>query len=158
MVGDSGVGKSTFLQRHMTGIFQEEYMPTICAETHPLIFHTKDEPICCNVWDIAGQEKLGGLRDGYYTDANAVIVMFDLDNRISIRNAQEWLKDVERRCGSIPVVFCGNKADIQDRKIGSEDEELVSLINTPNMKYYDISTKNRFNLEEPFLYLINQLT
>lgn len=35
-------------------------------EVHPLVFHTNRGPIKFNVWDTAGQEKFGGLRDGYY--------------------------------------------------------------------------------------------
>ena len=39
---------------------------TLGVEVHPLIFHTNRGPIKFNVWDTAGQEKFGGLRDGYY--------------------------------------------------------------------------------------------
>lgn len=35
------------------------------ASVHPLVFHTNFGPICFNTWDTAGQEKFGGLRDGY---------------------------------------------------------------------------------------------
>jgi GTP-binding nuclear protein Ran len=31
-----------------------------------------------NVWDTAGNEKLGGLRDAYYINARAAIVMYDI--------------------------------------------------------------------------------
>lgn len=33
---------------------------------HPLSFSTNRGLIVYNVWDTAGQEKFGGLRDGYY--------------------------------------------------------------------------------------------
>ena len=39
---------------------------TLGVEVHPLMFHTNRGPIKFNVWDTAGQEKFGGLRDGYY--------------------------------------------------------------------------------------------
>lgn len=39
---------------------------TLGVEVHPLTFHTNFGTICFNVWDTAGQEKFGGLRDGYY--------------------------------------------------------------------------------------------
>lgn len=39
---------------------------TLGVEVHPLVFHTNRGPIRFNVWDTAGQEKFGGLRDGYY--------------------------------------------------------------------------------------------
>lgn len=43
------------------------YFPaTLGVEVHPLVFHTNRGPIKFNVWDTAGQEKFGGLRDGYY--------------------------------------------------------------------------------------------
>ena len=39
---------------------------TLGVEVHPLVFHTNRGQIRYNVWDTAGQEKFGGLRDGYY--------------------------------------------------------------------------------------------
>lgn len=39
---------------------------TLGVEVHPIVFHTSRGPIRFNVWDTAGQEKFGGLRDGYY--------------------------------------------------------------------------------------------
>ena len=41
-------------------------------EVHPLLFHTNRGPIRFNVWDTAGQEKFGGLRDGYYIQVNRI--------------------------------------------------------------------------------------
>ena len=39
---------------------------TLGVDVHPLLFHTDHGPIVFDVWDTAGQEKFGGLRDGYY--------------------------------------------------------------------------------------------
>ena len=38
---------------------------TIGVEVHPLDFHTNYGKIRFYCWDTAGQEKFGGLRDGY---------------------------------------------------------------------------------------------
>jgi GTP-binding nuclear protein Ran len=38
---------------------------TIGVEVHPLDFHTNCGKIRFYCWDTAGQEKFGGLRDGY---------------------------------------------------------------------------------------------
>jgi GTP-binding nuclear protein Ran len=65
LVGDGGVGKTTFVKRHLTGEFEKKYIATLGVEVHPMVFHTNHGPIRLNVWDTAGQEKLGGLRDGY---------------------------------------------------------------------------------------------
>lgn len=65
LVGDGGVGKTTFVKRHISGEFEKRYMATMGVEVHPLKFSTNFGEILMNVWDTAGQEKLGGLRDGY---------------------------------------------------------------------------------------------
>ena len=66
LVGDGGTGKTTFVKRHLTGEFEKKYVATLGVEVRPLIFHTNRGAIKYNVWDTAGQEKFGGLRDGYY--------------------------------------------------------------------------------------------
>jgi len=65
IVGDGGVGKTTFVKRHLTGEFERRYIATVGVEVRPMLFHTNHGPIKFNVWDTAGQEKLSGLRDGY---------------------------------------------------------------------------------------------
>ena len=69
LVGDGGTGKTTFVKCHLTCEFEKKYVATLGVEVHPLEFHTNRGPIKFSVWDTAGQEKFGGLRDGY--DAQA---------------------------------------------------------------------------------------
>jgi hypothetical protein len=56
LVGDGGVGKTTFVKRHLTGEFEKKYVATLGVEVHPLLFHTNRGPIKFNVWDTAGLE------------------------------------------------------------------------------------------------------
>lgn len=83
-------GKTTFVKRHLTGEFEKKYerefsmacdffphvlfpfshflllhAATIGVEVHPLDFFTNCGKIRFYCWDTAGQEKFGGLRDGY---------------------------------------------------------------------------------------------
>jgi GTP-binding nuclear protein Ran len=67
----------------MTGEFEKKYIATLGVEVHPMEFHTNHGAFRLNVWDTAGQEKLGGLRDGYYIGANCAIIMFDVCSRIT---------------------------------------------------------------------------
>ena len=39
------------------------------------MFHTNRGAIRFNVWDTAGQEKFGGLRDGYYIQVSQQLVI-----------------------------------------------------------------------------------
>jgi len=49
---------------------------TLGVEVHTLQFHTNRGKIYFNVWDTAGQEKFGGLRDGYYIQGKYIYTKF----------------------------------------------------------------------------------
>lgn len=53
-----------------------------------------------DVWDTAGQEKFGGLRDGYYINGQCGIIMFDVTSRITYKNVPNWHRksDVASQC------------------------------------------------------------
>jgi GTP-binding nuclear protein Ran len=86
---------------------------TLGVEVHPLKFHTNFGDLTFNVWDTAGQEKFGGLRDGYYIQGQCGIIMFDVTSRITYKNVPNWHRDLERVCENIPIVLCGNKVDVK---------------------------------------------
>lgn len=88
---------------------------TLGVEVHPLSFTTNFGTIVFNVWDTAGQEKFGGLRDGYYIQGQCGIIMFDVTARITYKNVPNWHRDLERVCENIPIVLCGNKVDVKVR-------------------------------------------
>lgn len=154
LVGDGGIGKTTFVKRHVTGEFEKKYEATIGVEIHPLNFDTNRGRLCFNVWDTAGQEKFGGLRDGYYIQGHCAIVMFDVTSRITYKNVPFWYRDLVRVCDNIPIVLVGNKVDIKERKVKARQ---INFHRKRNLGYYDISAKSNFNYEKPFLYLAKKL-
>lgn len=154
LVGDGGVGKTTFVKRHMTGEFEKKYNATVGVEVHPLQFQTNRGMIVYNVWDTAGQEKFGGLRDGYYIGGQCAIIMFDVTSRITYKSVPNWHKDLVRVCENIPIVLCGNKVDVKDRKVKAK---AITFHRKNNMQYYDISARSNYNFEKPFLWLARKL-
>ena len=116
LVGDGGTGKTTFVKRHLTGEFEKKYVATLGVEVHPLVFHTNRGPIRFNVWDTAGQEKFGGLRDGYYIQGQCAIIMFDVTSRVTYKNVPNWHRDLVRVCENIPIVLTG-KLELACRRI-----------------------------------------
>lgn len=155
LVGDGGVGKTTFVKRHLTGEFEKKYVATLGVEVHPLIFYTNRGPIKFNVWDTAGQEKFGGLRDGYYIQGQCAIIMFDVTSRITYKNVPNWHRDLTRVCENIPIVLTGNKVEIKDRKVKAKQ---ITFHRKKNLQYYDISAKSNYNFEKPFLWLARKLS
>jgi GTP-binding nuclear protein Ran len=154
LVGDGGTGKTTFVKRHLTGEFEKKYVATLGVEVHPLQFMTSRGPIRFNVWDTAGQEKFGGLRDGYYIQGQCAIIMFDVTSRVTYKNVPNWHRDLVRVCENIPIVLCGNKVDIKDRKVKAKS---IVFHRKKNLQYYDISAKSNYNFEKPFLWLARKL-
>ena len=146
LVGDGGTGKTTFVKCHLTGEFEKKYVATLGVEVHPLVFHTNRGPIKFNVWDTAGQEKFGGLRDGYYIQAQCAIIMFDVTSRVTYKNVPNWHRDLVRAWEDIPTVLCGNKVDIKDRKVKAKS---IAFHRKKNLQYYDISAKITITLKSP---------
>lgn len=59
-------------------------------------------PIQFDVWDTAGQEKFGGLRDGYYINGQCGIIMFDVTSRITYKSVPNWHRTLLR----LPAITC----------------------------------------------------
>lgn len=49
--------------------------------------------------------------------AQCAIIMFDVTSRVTYKNVPNWHRDLVRVCENIPIVLCGNKVDIKDRKV-----------------------------------------
>ncbi|CAF1363223.1 unnamed protein product [Rotaria sordida] len=155
LIGDGGVGKTTFVKRHITDELEMKYVSRLPISVHPLNFYTNLGEIIFNVWDTAGQEKFGCVHDSYYIGGQCAIIMFDVTSRMTYRNVSQWHKNIIRICGNIPIVLCGNKIDVKDRKLKAKS---ITYHRKNNIKYYDISALSNYNLEKPFLWLAQKLT
>lgn len=59
-----------------------------------------------------------------------------------------------RVCENIPIVLCGNKVDVKERKVKAKT---ITFHRKKNLQYYDISAKSNYNFEKPFLWLARKL-
>ena len=73
----------------------------------------------------------------------------------SYKNVPKWPRDLVRVCENIPIMLCGNKVDIKDRKVKAKS---TVFHRKKNLQYYDISAKSNYNIEKPFLWLARKLT
>jgi len=149
LLGDAGVGKTTFLTRHKTGVFVKKYEPTVDTNIVPLTFQTSKGKVTLNIWEVPGQDRFSDyLQD--MQNADACIVMFAVDSKLSYKNTEIWL-DI---CKGLPTVLCGNKVDIQERQVHPKE---IGIVSGGLPQYYDVSAKSNYNFEKPFLYLLRQL-
>ncbi|KAJ3330164.1 GTP-binding nuclear protein gsp1/Ran [Blyttiomyces sp. JEL0837] len=150
LVGDGGTGKTTFVKRHMTGEFEKKYVATLGVEVHPLTFSTNFGTICFNTWDTVKKSSVVSVT----VTSQCAIIMFDVTSRITYKNVPNWHRDLVRVCENIPIVLCGNKVDIKERKVKAKS---ITFHRKKNLQYYDISAKSNYNFEKPFLWLARKL-
>lgn len=55
---------------------------------------------------------------------------------------------------NIPIVLCGNKVDLKDRRVKAKN---MIFHRKKHLPYYDISAKANYNLEKPFLWLARKI-
>ena len=143
-IGDSKVGKTTFITRHHTGEFMAEYCPSMEIKVYPLSFDTSEGRILLNCWDGKVPEE---------EEVDAVVAMFDVTNRLSYENVEGLIRGLNV---SVPIILCGNKVDCcRDRQIHPQKINLHRELKLN--AYYDISARSNYNFEKPFLKLIRTL-
>ncbi len=57
-------------------------------------------------------------------------------------------------CENIPIVLCGNKVDVKDRKVKAKQ---ITFHRKKNLHYIEISAKSNYNFEKPFLWIAKKL-
>nr|QBK84941.1 MAG: Ras family GTPase [Pithovirus LCDPAC02] len=165
LVGDGGVGKSSYIKKLRISEFKKGYIATMGVKVYPLNFENdKYGDTTFKIWDCAGLEKFKGLGDGYYVGGQCAIVMFDLSSPILSDRIFFWTNKIRNVCDNIPIVIVGSKSDTRYQHTNIEllmlnlfnDESL--FINHENLiEYIEISTKEDINLDEPFLILLEEL-
>ncbi|XP_062139906.1 GTP-binding nuclear protein Ran-like [Drosophila sulfurigaster albostrigata] len=152
LLGDSGVGKTTFLRRHATGHFKDTHKLTKGVQVHTLLLQTDYQDLALELWEVAGDERHGGLNDGYFFFAKCAIIMFDLSVESTALSVARWLRSFERICGKqLPVIVCGNKADLKRMP------RQLCYRQQPNFDYCELSARAAWNLEAPLELLSRQL-
>lgn len=156
LIGDGGVGKTTFVKRLSTGEFDPKYVATLGVVVTPFIYNTNYGSKGINIWDCAGQVKFGGLRGGYYVESHGAIVMFDLTSLETFKNVTMWIGSYREVMGdNVPIILCGNKCDVGERKVSVG--RIQEFIENSGMKYYDISSKSNYNYDKPFLEILRAI-
>lgn len=73
---------------------------------------------------------------------------------MTYKNVPQWHRDLVRVCENIPIVLCGNKVDIKDRKVKAKS---ITFHRKKSLQYYELSAKSNYNFEKPFLWIARKL-
>ena len=104
-VGDSGVGKTSLVERTVKNSFTENADSTIGAAFHKYVLKTDDNmTVTFNIWDTAGQERYRSLGPIYYRGSDAAILVYDITNSQSFDNIDAWIHNLKTVLGSDIVI------------------------------------------------------
>lgn len=148
--GNRGVGKTSFISKIKTGDYNLYSEPTENTTSTQIIHYCNDDGYMFNVETIIYDHSGDCHKPSRKLDA--AIIMFDYDQLDSYENISNWfqlVKDLE-----IPIIICGNKYDIQDKKI---DPKSIKIHKELGLKMCDMSIQSGHNLSTPLLYLIRCL-
>lgn len=65
------------------------------------------------MWDTAGQERFKSILTSYYKGTHGVLLVYDITDRRSFVDVQNWINDVEKYGREDVVkILIGNKKDM----------------------------------------------
>ena len=95
LLGDTGVGKSSVINRLKNNTFNYRQQPTLTLEHYNLIIKINTFILRMQVWDTAGQEKFDSITSTYYKSTDVAIFVYSIDKKESFERIPGWIKELE---------------------------------------------------------------
>ena len=157
VVGDGGVGKSTMIQRLITGHF----VPMkITIGTDLLTWSTtRDEiDIKLQIWDFAGEKRFRFFLPNYSRGAQGCLLCFDISRYTSFQNLQEWYDIVKENTNDTIFFLVGLKADLSESRRTVQKEDAEKFRNEHNIPFLiETSSKTGDNNNNVFETLVEAM-
>lgn len=159
ILGNSTVGKTSFLDQFINNKFNNYQLTTIGFNIlSKTINLSNGEKIKITFYDTSGQEKYRSIPINFIRNAQGIVLMYDITEIKSFDNINVWLNTIKNLEGEniVPIILIGNKIDLEDeRKISNEKgkEKAKNL----KLNFYEISVKDKINIEAPINDLVNQV-
>ncbi|XP_075243238.1 EF-hand calcium-binding domain-containing protein 4B-like isoform X3 [Convolutriloba macropyga] len=113
-VGDSGVGKSSYISRVCRDQFSDSLPATVGVD-----YHVKQlilDSVCYSLqfWDTAGQERYRSITKQYFRRTDAIVVMYDVTSERSLLNVRQWVEEIREEIDEDILLFLlGSKNDLK---------------------------------------------
>jgi GTP-binding nuclear protein Ran len=126
IVGDGGVGKTTFINKLNKESNVKQYIPTYGIKKYKF----KD----FYMMDTSGQEKYSKIP--FNDKIHGAIIMFSLESHTSYKSIQFFHEKLVKVYGNIPIIICGNTFSKTENKLS---QEMITYHLEFNLKYFKIS-------------------
>ena len=156
-LGNSQVGKTSFIMRYTDNIFQYNYLLTTGLDFKVNVITIKGKQYRVFLYDTAGQEKFRSIALNIIKDADGIILMYDITNRKSFESIPEWINNIKEAKGDdFALILIGNKIDMEENRVISK-EEGQKLADENEIKFFETSNKDGTNIQEAASDLVNKI-
>ena len=129
IIGDSGCGKTSFMDRYCDGQYRVSYNATVGIDFKvKTVISSNNKRVKLQIWDTAGQEKFNSITTAYYRNARGVVIMYDVTRANTFENVRKWLALVSQfGRGDVEIAIVGNKCDVMEMADSGGDGERSTL-------------------------------
>ncbi|CAG8506106.1 11281_t:CDS:2 [Acaulospora colombiana] len=160
LIGNSNVGKSSLLLRFTDDTFlpHDEVSATIGVDFKVQDMVIDDKKYKLTIWDTAGQERFRTLTSSYYRGAQGVILVYDVSNRETFKELDNWFNELNTYCSNKNVVkmIVGNKIDKERERVVTR-KEAENYARANGTLFVECSVKTRFQVNEAFEELVKKI-
>ena len=126
LLGESGVGKSSLINRFISGNFNKDSLPTIVGgfSKKEIFYEEENTKIVYEIWDTAGQEKYRSINKIFYQDAYINILVYDITKKNTFKAIKDyWIEEIkENGPRDAIIIIAGNKSDLYEHEAVDEEE------------------------------------
>ncbi|XP_026203133.1 rab7 domain-containing protein [Anabas testudineus] len=154
LIGNSGVGKSSFMNRYVNHRFTSMYRATIGTDFFSKTVSVDGESVTLQIWDTAGTERFQSLGTPLYRGAHCCMLVFDVTSKASFLALEGWKKEFliqgeAEDPSHFPFIVLGNKTDLNDREVSRRTA--LQWCEDIGAEYFEGSAKDDIDVEKPFL-------
>ncbi|XP_026116672.1 uncharacterized protein LOC113095335 [Carassius auratus] len=147
IVGNSYVGKTSFIRRFHEGLFTEEFRSTIGVDTFKQTVVLPDRTVKLQIWDTAGQERFHSITTQMFHKADGLLLMYEITCSKSFISVRDWISQArERASDDVIMMLLGNKNDSVNREV--QIQEGADLAREYNMHFMECSAATGVNVSE----------
>jgi DnaJ family protein C protein 27 len=108
-----------------------------------------------NFWDLSGRPEFLEVRNEFYRDSQAGLLVFDICKPESFDSLEDWLREAQRfgAPSAMPVAVCGNKTDKAGRRRVSA-ESARAWAAERGLSYFEASAQTGEGVSQVFETLL----
>ncbi|KAJ8362883.1 hypothetical protein SKAU_G00117140 [Synaphobranchus kaupii] len=155
IIGNSSVGKTSFLFRYADDSFSHSFVSTVGIDFKVKTVYRGTKRIKLQIWDTAGQERYRTITTAYYRGAMGFILMYDITNEESFNAVQDWATQIKTYSwDNAQVMLVGNKCDQEGERVVTpvRGEGLADQL---GFEYLETSAKENINVRRVFDRLVD---